>query len=125
MKPEDVKQDMTVWIFDRNRRVYAPGDRSSRPIYREHFAPRKVVGSNKVSWLLSNHERVSKKDLTFRDWNGCRERIYDQQDVEDACWVHDNRYRIIKAVEGCRDPVALKQIDALLATAQQGVYLPF
>jgi hypothetical protein len=37
-----------------------------------------------------------------------------KQDAEDSLWLGLNKYRLVKAVEDCRDVETLKQIEALL-----------
>lgn len=116
----------TVWLFDENRRVYAPrkegqGLSSGPPIFREHFVPHEIVGETIRTWLVGKGtlENVRKKDLTYRHWNGGRVRIFtSEQEVDDACYVHDTRHKIGRAVERCRDAVLLKQIAALVGVAE-------
>lgn len=119
----------TAWVFDENRRVYAdpkPGDIWPRggPIYREHFRSVTVVGETRVSWLIDHYEtaregrietRVNKKDHTYAKWGGGRGRLYTSQaEVDDACFVHDERSRIASAVQQCPEAGVLRTVKALV-----------
>lgn len=97
----------TVWVFDANRRVYDKAKRGGGPIYREHFKPLKVVGETTRSWELESGLKVSKKTL-----EGV---MTTQAQIDDACWVHENRYRLFWLVNRCERADILRQIDQLLA----------
>jgi hypothetical protein len=96
-----------VYVFDENHRVY-PEDKSvsSNPIYREYFRPMKIVGETTRSWLLSNGMKVSKKTLVG---------IYpNEAAVNQACWVHEHKWKIIRKTENIRDYETLRKLADLV-----------
>lgn len=108
----DLQVGDTVWVFDVNRRVYAPA-RPGRlwadggPIYREHFRPVVIESETSRSWVTVSGTKYSKKDRPHG--------IYiDQQEIDDACWVNDHRYKVSSLVDRCQDPAILRQIAALV-----------
>lgn len=104
----------TVFVFDHNHRVYGK-DRGS-PIYREYWVPVGIRGENRSSWLLDNYyERFSKKPphQTKTTPYGNHRVAISVQEVDDDCWQHDHRYRIVRLVERC-DVAVLRQIAALV-----------
>jgi hypothetical protein len=91
----------TLYKFDVNRRVYPkpePGRAfsSGGPIYREHFMPLKIVGENKVSWVLEWNVKAPKKDA-----DRIQKRILTAAEVDDDCWANDHRHRIRDLLQHC------------------------
>ena len=96
-----------VYVFNENNRVYPKdGGISASPIYREYFQPMKIVGKTTRSWLLSNGIKIPKKTLAG---------IYiDETAVDQACWVHDHKWKIIRKAESVRDYETLRKLADLV-----------
>lgn len=80
----------TLYYFDINRRHYSkpePGRSWGNLIYAEHFEPRKIVGENKVSWLLEHGGRANKKDPRKNGY-------FTAEQMADDIWVKNHRHRI-------------------------------
>lgn len=110
----------TVWIFLMDRRVYPkaePGRLSSGgPIYREHFVERTIASDTGRSWVLSDRLKINKRTLLSpKDHRGYAVPMFTSpQQVEDLCYVHDERARLASQVQQCSDAATLRAIDALL-----------
>jgi hypothetical protein len=117
-----------VWIFDSNHRCYEDnrGNKLDRCWYRGYFVERYIVGETKQSWLVG-HEggkpddrwniKVNKKTLTYPGSYGKDGRLYiSEEEIDRACWLNDNQYRIREDVGRCRDYEKLKKIDEILKT---------
>ena len=103
----DIKVGDTLYMFDGNRRKYAPGN--SGPIYREHFYPVVVVGETPRSWLVGpewGQVKVSKKD----PWSV----LFTAEMVNDAVWMNEHRHRIASRVGSIRDMDVLRKIAAIV-----------
>lgn len=117
-----------VWIFDSNRRRYED-DKGNKLVscwYRGHFSENYIIGETKQSWIVGckgssldnrNNYKVNKKNLTYSTTNmyGKDGRLYiSEEEVEQNCWLHDNRYKIREQVERCSDYDKLKNIEEIL-----------
>lgn len=105
----------TVWIFDSNRRVYPkppPGKiyAEGGPIWREHYGPHKIVGETRVSWVLDREggRKIPKK----RAPNSYI--CYSQEEIDEQCWIHENRSRISHLVNRLEDPAVLREVARLV-----------
>ncbi len=107
----------TLFRFDGNRRVYRrPGTYhgGGAPVYREHFEPLKVIGENKVSWLLERGWKASKKDLKSAASMAYGGRgFFTAEQMEDDIWMHDHRHSI-RALFDRASPEQLKKIAEIL-----------
>jgi hypothetical protein len=112
-----------VWVFNQNRRVYRQenGRSVGGLIFRDHFIPEKIVGETERSWLVGRPERpikIPKKGDAVRYSASTaygRTTVYmTQEAVNAACFAHDHRWKIGKAVEACMDVAVLRQIAALV-----------
>jgi hypothetical protein len=110
----------TVWIFDRNHRVYprnASGAAVGGPIYREHFRPHTIESETPRSWVLDGGLKVPKTGGDVREAGGGRYGktiIYmSAEGVEDAIWRHENAYALGDHVRALTDVVVLKKVAAL------------
>ncbi len=111
----------TWFVFDHNRRVYPKTTvLCGSPIWREHFRPVTVVGENKVTWLTSDRNiKVDKKTLEVRNFMNLHvgaKVMCSAEEVAEAAWVHENRHRIIRALERVEDAALLRAVDHLLST---------
>ena len=103
----------TIYRFDGNRRFYSK-ERGSGPIYEKHFEPLKIIGENKVSWLLERGWRANKKNLSCARAMQCGGRgFFTAEGMENDIWRHEHRCRIVRLVEQT-DAAILKQIAALV-----------
>jgi hypothetical protein len=112
----------TVWVFDENRRVYPPEKMSpgqlwpSRaPIWREHWRPTVIKGETRVSWILENGRKLSKRDLAGDKVRGV---LTSEADLDAACYVHKHANKISDRVGrlsgGLKAAAVLRQIAALV-----------
>lgn len=107
-----------VWIFDGNRRVYAPGSHGG-PIYREHFVVHTIAGETRSSWVLDNGWKINKTTGSLRfvgkgNYAVGAQVFTSEYDVEDACYVYDNRPDIANLVLRCRNAKVLRTIHGIL-----------
>lgn len=104
----------TVWVFDIDRRVYSSA--RSGPIYREHFVAHRIVEETPRSWVLDNGMKFNKATKeSARDNRGYKKRLFDETQVNDACFVNDHRAELSRAVLMCDDAETLRRIAAVLA----------
>jgi hypothetical protein len=108
----------TIYRFDLNRRAYPKdGGIGCSPIYREHFEPLKIIGENKVSWLLERSWKASKKDLSCArapQYGG--RGFFTAEGMEEDIWRHDHRHHIQRLFDQAT-PAQLKQIADILGYA--------
>lgn len=105
---------MKVWRFDQNRRVYAKDGNGrpvgGRPIWREHWRQLEIVGETSRSWLVGaalwRADKVPKKN-----WPG--EYAFSEEEIDRRGYVED-RHRLVRRVQDCRDYDTLKKIEAAL-----------
>jgi len=92
-----------VWVFDRNHRIYKQG--KFGPDFRSHFVPRTITSETSRSWVLSSGEKIPKATLKG---------IYtSERQIDDACYVNDNRYRISQAVYRMDCAAVLREIAVI------------
>jgi hypothetical protein len=107
----------TIYRFDGNRRVYRPappGRFSSGPIYSEHFEPLKIIGENRVSWLLEKGWKAKKSDLSSaRAFEYGGRGFFTAEGMEDDIWQHDHRHKIRDLFDRC-SPAQLRLIASVL-----------
>jgi hypothetical protein len=109
-----VKVGDTVWVFDKNRRVYPPrvvGDGGFRfPIWREHWQPLKVVGETSRSWLLDGWDKLKVPKVNADP----RRFAFSQAEIDEQAWLHENHYRIISKIQYSSDTQLFREIAALI-----------
>lgn len=106
-----------VWIIDQDRRVYVDkdGNKSTYPIFREKFVERFIVGETRVSWLIDYSMNASfKKPVKIKKADAHSILYASEKEVEQRCWVEENRYKISERVRNCQDYETLSQIVDLL-----------
>jgi len=112
----------TVWIFDGNRRVYAKEELmagklwpSGPPIWREHWRTTAIKGETRVSWILENGRKISKRDLVAGKVRGV---LTSEADLDAACYVNEHAHAISERVRrlagGQKAAEVLRQIAALV-----------
>lgn len=106
-----------VWIFDHNRRVYGPT--GGAPIYREHFRTCMVVGESRTCWILEGGRRFNKKTGMLnkeRDgYFGTNPHVFTSiEEVDNDCWLVENRQKIAEMVSRCKNVNALRTIRGIL-----------
>lgn len=107
-----------VYRFDENRRVYR--DKSfgggGGPVYREHFEPLKIVGENRVSWILEHGWKVNKK--TFRGEVAAYQfggrGFFTAEGMENDIWDHEHRHKIVDAVRRVATIDQLRRVADIL-----------
>jgi hypothetical protein len=110
----------TVYLFDQNCRVYQKnedGRAIGPPIWIEHWRPYKIVGENRMMWLLEGGEKFPKKNGTRTAARGGYTGMTvatSWEAVKEQEWLHVHRYSIARAVERCQDISTLRQISAIL-----------
>ena len=108
----------TLYRFDGNRRVYR--DRTALggggPIYREHFEPLKIVGENKVSWILERGWKVRKSDLKgeTKSFHYGGRGFFTAEGMATDIWDHDHRHKIVDAIQRQATPTQLRQVAELI-----------
>jgi hypothetical protein len=121
MKARKFEPGQRVWEFDPNRRVYSkapPGKIWAKggPIFAEHFRPMQVYRIEGRSYLIGTPpgewggEKFARKygfDKAERLFRTYAER-------EGEIWMDENRYRLIRVIERCRDLEILKRVAELV-----------
>jgi hypothetical protein len=104
-----------VWLFDENRRKYRerkPGElyAGGGPIWREHWAPRQIVGETSRSWILNGPrcEKIPKKGVNLSVV------AFSEADIDRRAWVNDNKYLIERAVGRINDFELLQRVAAMV-----------
>ena len=97
------------WVFDSNHRVYrrnADGRAIGGPIWREHWRKVTIVDSNRRSWITSSGARIPK--------GGGRDYAFSLQEIEQAAFVHDHKYRISEMIRACLDYDKIKKVAEIM-----------
>lgn len=110
---EPIGVGSTIWCYDENRRRYAaaPSGRIwGALIWREHWAPRKIVGETSRSWVLQGFPKtkVPKRGADPRLF------AFSERELDERVWIHDNRSGIGFAVSQCYDYATMRKIAELL-----------
>ena len=76
-----------VWIFDENRRV---------SIWRDGWRRREITGETSRSWIVEGYPelKIPKNPKTPQ-----RHLAWSEKELDQLCWLHEHRYRIIRNVE--------------------------
>lgn len=112
---EKMKIGDIVYIFDFNHRVYPKDNKNFcyGPIYREHFVERQILGETSRSWLVG----FRGGDVTSRCTGKYAKKdcmgLYTLKQVQEACYKHENAYKIAKLVEKV-DYTTLKAIASII-----------
>ena len=104
----------TIYRFDRNRRVYDKPGFGGTPIYREHFEPLKIIGENKISWLLERGWKAKKNTLSSAasmQYGG--RGFFTAEDMGDDIWRHDHLHKLREAIQQA-SPDQLRSIAKIL-----------
>ncbi len=107
-----------VWEFDPNRRHYTEpvnGRQFGDFIWRECWVKRQIVGENRASWILGQSYSAKKVPKRTRPERGY---LISEQELDDACYVNDNRVRLGNEVQrlqyGSDDARKLREVEAIL-----------
>lgn len=117
---------MKVWAFDVNRRVYRRDENGRAvggPIWREHWAPRFVIGETRVSWLVGDEFMLGKSEwfkradkIAKKDWPGSL--ALSEEDIDRRAFV-EGRWALADRIKSCTDYDTLKKIEAALDGARK------
>jgi hypothetical protein len=102
-----------VWIFDINRRVYAPKElgrlySSGPPIWREHWRKCAITGETKRSWITEWGRKIPK---TGHD---PRSVCFSEEEIDRMAWIVDNRHRLARYIESITDFDKMKQVAEIV-----------
>lgn len=103
------KQYPECWVFDINRRVYqrnADGRAIGGPIWREHWRKVNIVDDNRRSWITSSGERIPK--------GGGRNYAFSLEEIEQAAFVHDHKYKISEMIRASLDYCKIKKVAEIM-----------
>jgi len=114
-----------VWIFDENTRKYTDehGNKTVGTWYRGHFVEKHIIGETKVSWIIGyqgstpdNRDiKVNKKTLLYNRQIALDGQLYvSEEDINQHCWIHDNKHLLSRRVQDCKDYQKLKEIEEIL-----------
>jgi hypothetical protein len=90
-----------AWRFDENRRVYAPNG-SGGPIFAKHFAEHRVLEINSHSYVIGAIDNDGKVHASVPGKIGfqkAEKEFLTDTEREDAIWLNEHRYRIVRKVE--------------------------
>lgn len=117
MAYEDIRVGDKVWVFDINRRMYIDpdGNKLNSPWYRGHFVERYIIGETRVSWIVGYTKTTNEKHGFKIKKKEANDKLYlNEKQINNACWIHKNKYKIKDKINYCNDYETLKQIDDLL-----------
>jgi hypothetical protein len=109
MRRSDARVGALIFTFSINTRVYGSA-RGAGMIYEHQFSLSRITGENRASWILDGRSKVVKKGSAY----------YGLHDAAEACWLHENRWRIAKMVERADYP-SLRLIQGILGEATNGL----
>ena len=101
-----------VWVYDSNIRHYERdenGKAYGSPIYRESWVKRKVEGETTRSWILEYGYKAPKKPDRIQ----AQVLAYDEVELEDKIWKHDNAYKISEKVRSA-DAETLRKVAEVI-----------
>ena len=107
MNLEDLKIGDFVWVFHENRRIYAEGGHGG-PIWREHWVLEKIASQTSRSWIFDFGMKIPKKGPTPPGI------LLSRSELDDACYVKENTYRISELVRSVRSANVLRKIELLI-----------
>lgn len=95
-----------VWKFDVNRRKYKPGSMGP-PIWREHWGRHKIIGENRVSYLLEHGGKVPKKADE-------RSHVFSEEHLNELVWANTHRMYIVNHVAHGLPVAKLREVAAVI-----------
>ena len=98
----------TIWVFDRNHRVYK--NRRGSPDYRSHWVAVQITGETSRSWIAGSYGKCPKRG----DHRGWALQLWE---VDGDVWAHVHRHKIVNMVERC-------SVDELRNIAHMLCYKP-
>lgn len=106
-----------LWWFDTNHRVYrrdADGRATGGPIYREHWRETRIKSETARSWVTERGHKIDKRTGESRTAYGRITFAYSQAEIDDRCWIEENRYALGERVRSCSDVATLRAVAALV-----------
>lgn len=115
----DLAVGKVAFVFDEHRRMYPANipwrDRSPRNVSQRHFfVPTLIIDETRQSWITAEYGKALKrgKQHSF----GRVHTLIGLQDVEDRLWWHENRARIVSALDTYSRPkVSYEQLRRIAA----------
>ena len=105
----DLRVGAIVFTRSENRRYYISDGKNpasfGKMLQRYCFGAFSVTDETRVSWILSNGEKIPKKNPTA---------VYGADDVEDWLWVSVHGWRIQSHISTVQDAALLRQIADLI-----------
>lgn len=95
----------TIWVFDRNRRIYPQGATFSSPIWREHYEKHSIVAETRMSWITATGVKLSK---ALRE-----EFVFSEEELDHKEFLHLNLYKIADQVRQLKDYETVLRIAEL------------
>lgn len=85
----------TIWVFNRNYRIYRDddGNKTDGPVYKHHWRPHEVVSETTHSWILDNGDKVP-KNTQFPTLGWC----ISQEQIDEDVWDNDHRHKVVDAL---------------------------
>ena len=101
-----------VWIKDINSRIYK--DDKEDPLFRGYFVEKYIIGETTRSWILgwSDNSSVKRGDK-YKKKSEIKLIWENLEEVNNACWINDNKYKILEMIRRCDDFDIIKTIDNL------------
>ena len=83
-----------------------------------------IVGETTQSWIIGYEKsppeskiniKVKKKDMSYKTSTGGTSKLYlSEEEINNVCWIEENKYRIVEKLRKCNDYDKLKKINDLL-----------
>lgn len=109
----ELKVGSPVWVWDENCRVYrksADGRSTGGVIWREHWQKKEITSETRISWVIGenhwNQIKFPKRNPREKPWLFC----FSEEELDQRCYVAENRHRIASALQNCEDYAMLKTV---------------
>lgn len=111
MKPD------TIWIWESWRRVYEPAPPGRRfgsgpPIWRAHWAPKKVIEETSRSWIVEGGQKVPKSRTKVG--RSLYDPCFSEAEINQREWMVGHAHQLGTLVDRCTDYDTLQKVAALI-----------
>lgn len=88
-----------------------------------HFVERYILGETKQSWIIGYKNdkpeakynlKVNKKDMIVKGHALGHKLYLSEEEINQECWLNDNRHKIIQKLQYCNDYNVFKQVEKIL-----------